>query len=152
MNPSFPRSKPAFLATSCNSSPQAPCHPTGPQQASRMLLASSWRGRQGVGLAVLYLAQSPHGPHCTRSSPASSSVWKMPGKRRQFHVRDATLEVLTASDHHRSWYTFHEISLSPGLTPAGIAVLTGQLYLLKLPQQFQFATVLFTSFQVAVEC
>lgn len=152
MKLSFLRSKPAFLATSCNSSPKAPCHPTGPQQANRMLPAQLlyWKAACGIGSAVpgTQPLQSP----CISSSPPSNSIWKMSGKRRQFHVRNVTLEVLTASDRHRSCYILHENSLSPGLTPVGGAVLIGQLCLLKLSQQFQFATVLFTSFYVAVEC
>lgn len=123
-----------------------------PASEAGCCLPSSCTGRQGMVLAVLCLAHSPCGPHCTSSSPPSNNVRKTPGKRRQFHVRNVTLEVLTASDHHRPCYTFHENNSSPGLTPVGVAVLAGQLYLLKLSRQFQFATVLFTSFQAAVEC
>lgn len=152
MKLSFPRSKPAFLATSCNSSPHAPCHPKGPQQVSGMLPAQilHWKAGCGIGSAVpgTQLLRSP----CITTSSPRNSIWKMSGKRRQFHVRNVTLEILTASDQHRSCYTLHKSSWSPGLTPVGGAVLTGQLYLLKLSRQFQFATVLFTSFQVAAEC
>lgn len=47
-------------------------------------------------------------------------------------MRKLALEVLTASDHHRSCCTLPENSLSAGLTPAGVAVLSRQLHLLRL--------------------
>lgn len=94
----FPRSKPAFLATSCSSSPQAPCHPTGPQQARTMLpaLLLYWKAGCRTGTAVP--GTQPLPSPCISSSPPSNSVWKLSGKTRQFHRRNVTLEVPTITD------------------------------------------------------
>lgn len=120
-----PSSKPAFLATSCTSSPRDPAILPDPRERSRMLPAQLCMGRQDAVLAALCLVPSLSGPHCASSLPSDNSVLKTPGKRRRFRMRNVTLEAPTTSDHRRSCCAFHENSSSPGQTPVCVTAFIG---------------------------